>query len=156
MKKVSVLLSLIFVLTLFVSCSKENNSVDIFASSQTQKASLPTSDLPGLEESPNEDILDLPAHLYQTTEMRTALSLRYDFEITEPTSLKINVSTISGKLRIGVKNRDTGTYVLELTECTKDKYNQVVSIGKTGQYSIVLEMSNHTGSYEVVGTPITS
>ena len=49
---------------------------------------------------------------------------------------KINVSTISGKLRIGVKNRDTGTYVLELTECTKDKYNQVVSIEK--QDSIVL------------------
>ncbi len=69
---------------------------------------------------------------------------------------KINVSTISGKLRIGVKNRDTSTYVLELTECTKDKYNQVVSIEKTGQYSIVLEMSNHTGSYEVIGTPITS
>ncbi|EGD46597.1 hypothetical protein Cpap_0978 [Ruminiclostridium papyrosolvens DSM 2782] len=71
-------------------------------------------------------------------------------------SSKINVSTISGKLRIGVKNRDTGTYVLELTECTKDKYNQVVSIEKTGQYSIVLEISNHTGSYEVVGKPITS
>ncbi|MDF2987514.1 MAG: hypothetical protein K0R50_3024, partial [Eubacterium sp.] len=123
MKKVSALLSLIFVLTLFASCSTENKGVDSSASSQIQNASSPT-----LDESIKEDISDLPAHLYQTTEMRTALSLRYDFEITEPTSLEINVSTISGKLSIGVKNRDTDTYVLELTECTKEKYNQVVSL----------------------------
>lgn len=87
--------------------------------------------------------------------MQSALSLRYDFEITKPTSLEINVSTISGKLSIGVKNRDTDTYVLEFIECTKEEYNQVVSLEETGQYSIVLKASNHTGSYEVIGTPMT-
>lgn len=149
MKKISVLFSLLFVLALFVSCSIENKGVDSSSSSQEQNDSLPAAD-----ESVKEDIVDLPTHLYQTTEMRTSLSMRHDFEINKPTSLEINVSTSSGKLSIGVKNRDTDTYVLEPAECTKGDYNQVVSLEETGKYSIVLKISNHTGSYEVAGTPI--
>lgn len=149
MKKVTVLFSLLFVLTLFVSCSTENNGVDSSASSQEQDDISPAAD-----QSIKEDVVDLPAHLYQTTEMRTSSLLRHDFDIDEPTSLEINVSTSSGKLSIGVKNRDTDTYVLDLTECTKGEYNQAVSLKETGQYSIVLKISNHTGSYEVAGTPI--
>jgi PBP1b-binding outer membrane lipoprotein LpoB len=150
MKKVSILLSLLFIVALFASCSTENIDTDSTDSSQTQN------DLPSTsEDTMEENISDLPSHLYQITEMQSALSLRYDFEISEPTSLEINVSTISGKLSIGVKNRDTDAYVLELTECTKEDFNQVVSLEDTGKYSIVLKASNHTGSYEVIGTPIT-
>ncbi|WMJ90396.1 hypothetical protein [Anaerocolumna sp. MB42-C2] len=160
MKKISVLLSVLFVITLFTSCSTENIDMDSTSSSQTQSDSTSSSQTQSdstsaSDESIKEDISDLPSHLYQTTEMQSALSLRYDFEITKPTSLEINVSTISGKLSIGVKNRDTDTYVLEFIECTKEEYNQVVSLEETGQYSIVLKASNHTGSYEVIGTPMT-
>ena len=150
MKKIRIILCLLFVITFFVSCSKENIDNDSTTSSQIQ------SDLPSVsDDSLKEDISDLPSHLYQTTEMQSAASLRYDFEITEPTSLEINVSTISGKLSIGVKNRDTDAYVLDLTECTKEKFSQVISLEEAGQYSIVLKASDHTGSYEVIGTPIT-
>ena len=150
MKKISVIVSLLFIITLFASCSTENIDTDSTDSSQTQSNSSSSS-----EETLEEDISDLPSHLYQTTEMQSAASLRYDFEITEPTNLEINVSTSAGKLSIGVKNRETDTYVLDLTECTEEEFSQVVSLEEAGQYSIVLKASNHTGSYEVIGTPIT-
>lgn len=149
MKKVIFVLIMLLSFTLFVSCSSENDDVDSSSTSQTQNTfSSP------LEENIKEDVSNLPTHLYQTTEMRTASSLQYDFEIKEPTSLQINVSTMDGKLSIGVKNLETDTFVLELTECTKEEFNQVTTLEDTGRYSIVLKASNYTGSYEVVGTPM--
>ncbi len=191
MKKISILFGLLFIITLFVSCSAENKKNDFIDSDQMQRDSsaIPDENIdnddfdssqkdssasPGgginkeeddseqkeedssdpFDENVKENVSDLPSHLYQTTEMRSALSLRYDFEITEPTNFELDVSTISGKLSIGIKDRKTGTYILELTECTKEEYHQAVSLKEAGQYSLVLKASNHTGSYEVFGTPI--
>lgn len=149
MKKISIILSLLLILCLFSSCSPEKETASSFPNTSTDQS--PSISSPSAEQ---EDVIALPDHLYQTTKMQSSSSLRYDFKITQPTSLHLNVSTQSGKMSIGVRDKKSGSYVLDLTECTQDSCHQIVALEQPGQYSIVIQAANHTGSYEVIGTPL--
>lgn len=149
MRKISVLFSLFIILALLSTGCSEEKDIGDFSDSNKEQNILSSE----LEESAKEDISNLPTYLYQTTEMRTSHTLRHDFSINEATDFEISISTLYGKASIGIINRDTDTYILEMTECSTDKFNKVISLEESGQYSVVLELSEHTGSYEIIGTP---
>jgi len=98
--------------------------------------------------SEGENVINLPERLFKSFKNSTALSMNHDFEIDEPTDFSLNIVNHSGALKLEITDKNTGSCFYSY-DFVDSEYTENLKLPE-GIYTLNFELSNFTGSYELV------
>ena len=87
-----------------------------------------------------------PDDWYELTNKMNGKNISWSFELNEPADLTISVTTKKGDMRLGIMDTETNEFVFEMRKFNNTK--EVFSL-PAGQYELVMDCLNHTGSYTI-------